>query len=194
MKITLRLIFIVMLSAMMSACIGASQNNFLPASADLQTGARTRMSFPKAVASDLNGKAYRFPEAFRGRQTLILFGFEYAHQKDLDIWIAATGAPLKKQHPDFWVIEMPVIKQASFFYRLYVNNAKKYFIPDPAARLRSMSFYVPMQDFLTWFSFPNVKNTYQILFNQNGEERWRADGPFTAEKLKSLEASLVGKK
>ena len=172
---------LILLIAALGSCVGPSQNNLMRAD---EVG-QPPVVFPTMAVANLNGTSFQFPETFQGAQTLILFGFEYDHQVNLDAWIAAAE-PLKKDHPKFKLFEMVVIEEASVFYRWYVNNAKRYFIPDPASRLRNLNLYTPKTAFLKQMAMPDEKRIYCILFDQNGKERWRDDGALTKEKLSEL--------
>ena len=68
-----------------------------------------------------------------------------------------------------------MIEEATILYRWYVINAKRFFIPDPASRLRNLNLFTSKSVFLKHMAMPDENRVYgiclMIMVENNGAHR-----------------------
>lgn len=191
-RVALSLLVSILISGVISGCLGVSTNNQVPtpqSPATEDSWTKAPVVIPPLTVYDLEGEKHSFPEEFKDSRTLLLLAFKHEQQSLLNPWLTAT-TKLIETTKNFKVIEMPTIESSSAAFRAMVNNGMRSGIDDEAARRRTMTLYVNKREFLDTLGIKDETKVYAVLVDESGKVIWRYDGSYSPEALMGLVQAL----
>ncbi len=158
-------------------------------SALVMLAAEAPVVFPKQQADNLEKKQMKLPDDFAGNFNLVLIAFKREQQKDLDSWLKALPK-VAQAHPGFAYYELPVIARMNGVMRWFINSGMRSGIPNKQQRARTITLYIDKKPFEEALKIPSEDQVYALLLDRKGAVVWRAEGLYSEEKGRSLEAFL----
>ncbi len=147
------------------------------------------MRFPLVHGANLEGRAFTLPDEFDGDLNLVLIAFQRRQQIDVDTWVPAAKAEMKR-YPSLRYYELPIISRRLPFARWWLDGAMRAGIPDRAAREATITLYLDKTAFRRGLELPTKETIYAALVTRDGQVLWRAEGAWTPEAGSSLEQVL----
>lgn len=146
--------------------------------------------FPSVTADSLSKTQMHLPGDFAGSgANLVLVAFEREQQKDLDTWVP-SATKLENSLPPFRFYELPILPRRDILYRWWLNTAMRSGMPDDSARARTVPLYVDKESFRNSLKIPTEKTMTALLLDKKGDVIWRAEGPWSEDKQKTLTTAL----
>lgn len=140
--------------------------------------------FPSMTGIDLVGQQRVIPESFEWKYNIVAVAFKREQQTDVNSWISvADEIIIENNNVGFY--EIPLIYEINAPYRFWVNNGMRSGIPDPKARLRTITVYTDRDKFLNLMDM-NSDNIYILLIDKSGKIIWNTKGIANAIKIKEL--------
>ena len=147
------------------------------------------MRFPLVHGANLEGRAFTLPDEFDGDLNLVLIAFQRRQQVDVDTWVPAAKAEMKR-YPSLRYYELPIISRRLPFARWWLDGAMRAGIPDRAAREATITLYLDKAAFRRELELPTEDMIYVVLVTREGQVLGRAEGAWTPEAGSSLEKIL----
>jgi hypothetical protein len=148
------------------------------------------MQFPTIPARNLHGRAVTLPAELEGEQRILLIAFQRWQQNLIDSWVPFLEE-LEAARPEARYYELPIIRELPGLVQNFIDEGMRAGIPDPATRERTLTAYVDKTTFREALDLPHEDTIYVLLLD-GGEVRWRAGGAYTADKGRSLVATMEG--
>ena len=143
------------------------------------------MQFPRVTGSNLAGQEFKLPGGFEGEKNLALIAFQREQQSEIDSWLPVAQR-LAQSDPLFRYYELPVIFRGNPLFRLWLDSAMRFGIPDQSARANTITLYLDKEDFRRQLGITSEDTIYAFLVDQSGEILWRGDGRCTPQKEQEL--------
>lgn len=137
------------------------------------------MYFPQISGSNLNGRTFRLPHDFEGEWNILFIAFHIWHQNDVNSWIPYTESLLQK-YSNLNYYELPVVGAYTTVGQARIDEAMRSGIRDWSTRARTITLYVPRQEFCESLELPDDRRMYTLLVNREGEIVWAAEGPLNS--------------
>jgi hypothetical protein len=138
------------------------------------------MTFPKVNGSNLLREKLTLPKDFQGRFNLVFIAFEQWQQMEVDSWIP-LAKELEEQFDNLVYYELPTIQNRNSFYKLFINEGMRAGIPNPKTRERTITLYLDKADFRSTLGMLDEEHIYILVVDQQGNELFRARGPYNGE-------------
>ena len=148
------------------------------------------MTFPKVNGSNLLREKLTLPRDFQGRFNLVFIAFEQWQQMEVDSWIP-LAKELEQQFDDLVYYELPTIQSRNSFYKLFINEGMRAGIPNPKTRERTITLYLDKAGFRSTLGMLDEQHIYILLVDQQGNEFFRARGPYSSERDIALRQVLL---
>lgn len=143
------------------------------------------MTFPTVNGSNLLREKLTLPRDFKGKFDLIFIPFEQWQQVEVDSWMA-LAKELEQQFDGLVYYELPTIQSRNTFYRMFINEGMRAGIPNPKTRERTITLYLDKSDFRAALDMQDEKHIYVLLVDRQGNEYFRARGPYNREDETAL--------
>lgn len=137
------------------------------------------MYFPHIRASNLNGRTFNFPQDFEGEWNILFLAFYIRHQNDVNTWLPLTESLLQK-YPTLQYYELAVVGSQNSAAQARIDGGMRNGIRDWSTRARTITLYVPHQEFCESLDLPDDRRIYTLLVNREGHIIWAAEGPLTS--------------
>jgi hypothetical protein len=147
------------------------------------------MSFPTITGSNLRRQKLSLPQDFEGRYNLIFVAFQQWQQMEVNTWVP-LAEKLEEQFPGLVYYELPTIRSLNTLSRFFINEGMRAGIPDPKSRERTITIYLDKEEFRKALAIPDEDHIYVLLFDNQGEELWRASGPHSQKYEEDLLIAL----
>jgi hypothetical protein len=148
------------------------------------------MIFPTVSGSNLLRQKLTLPQDFKGKYNLVFIPFEQWHQMEVNSWINLV-TELEQQYADLVYYELPTIQNRNPFYKMFINEGMRAGIPDSKTRERTITLYLDKADFRTALGLPDEDHIYILLIDHEGNELFRASGPYSPEVEAALRQVLL---
>lgn len=146
-------------------------------------------SFPKVKGQSLAGKEMLIPDAFAGKATLLLIGYQMKTQFDIDRWILGV---LQADVP-VEIVELPTIPgMMPQMVQHFIDNGMRSGIPK-SDWASVVTVYGDAQVIVNAIGNERPNNTQVVLLDKSGKIRWLSDQGYSAGQvleLKKLVESL----
>jgi hypothetical protein len=147
------------------------------------------MRFPPVHGANLEGRVFTLPDEFDGDLDLVLMAFQRRQQIDVDTWVPAAKAEMKR-YPLLRYYELPIISRRLPFARWWLDGAMRAGIADRAAREITSTLYLDKAAFRRQLELPTEGTIYAVLVTCEGQVLSRAERAWSPEAGSSLEAVL----
>jgi hypothetical protein len=147
------------------------------------------MTFPTVNGSNLLREKLTLPQDFQGKFNLIFIPFEQWQQMEVDSWMA-LAKELEEQFDGLVYYELPTIQNRNSFYKMFINEGMRAGIPNPKTRERTITLYLDKADFRAALGMSDEEHIYILVVNRQGNELFRARGPYSREGEAALRQAL----
>jgi hypothetical protein len=148
------------------------------------------MTFPTVKGSNLLREKLTLPRDFQGGFNLVFIPFEQWQQTEVDSWMA-LAKELEEQFDSLAYYELPTIQSRNTFYKLFINEGMRAGIPNPKTRERTITLYLDKADFRSALHMVDEEHIYVLVVDQQGNEFFRARGPYSSEGDIALRQALL---
>ena len=148
------------------------------------------MTFPTVNGSNLLREKLSLPGDFKGKLNLIFIPFEQWQQMEVDSWMA-LAKELEEQFDGLVYYELPTIQSRNSFYKLFINEGMRAGIPNPKTRERTITLYLDKAAFRSTLGMLDEEHIYILVVDQQGNEFFRARGPYSSEGDNALRQVLL---
>jgi hypothetical protein len=148
------------------------------------------MTFPTVKGSNLLRQKLTLPQDFQGKLNLIFIPFERWHQMEVDSW-STLAEELEEKYEGLVYYELPTLQNGGPIYKVFLNEGMRAGIPNPKTRERTITLYLDKADFRAALGLPDEKHIYILVVDRQGNEFFRARGPFSQEAEAALHQVLV---
>jgi hypothetical protein len=149
------------------------------------------MYFPDIHGSNLNGRTFNLPHDLEGQWNILFVAFQMWHQEDVNTWLPLANELLRK-YPTTHYYELPVVGLQSVASQTQINRGMRSGIRDWSTRAKTITLYVPREDFCDALDLPDDRRMYTLLVSRTGEVAWAAEGPLiSANVAEDLEITLA---
>jgi hypothetical protein len=138
------------------------------------------MTFPTVNGSNLLREKLTLPRDFQGRFNLVLIAFEQWHQMEVDSWMV-LAKELEEQFDGLVYYELPTIQSRNTLFKVFINEGMRAGIPNPKTRERTITLYLDKTDFRSALGMLDEEHNYILVVDRQGNEFFRARGPYTRE-------------
>jgi hypothetical protein len=147
------------------------------------------MTFPTVNGSNLLREKLTLPQDFQGKFNLIFIPFEQWQQMEVDSWMA-LAKELEEQFDALVYYELPTIQSRNSFFKMFINEGMRAGIPNPKTRERTITLYLNKADFRAVLGMPDEEHIYILVVDRQGNELFRARGPYSREGEAALRQAL----
>jgi hypothetical protein len=148
------------------------------------------MTFPKVNGSNLLREKLTLPQDFKGKFNLIFIPFEQWQQMEVDSWMA-LAKELEEQFDGLVYYELPTIQSRNSFFKMFINEGMRAGIPNPKTRERTITLYLDKANFRAAMGMSDEKHIYILVVDRQGNELFRARGPYSREGDEALRQALL---
>ncbi len=148
------------------------------------------MTFPTVNGSNLLREKLTLPRDFQGRFNLVFIPFEQWQQMEVDSWMA-LAKELEEQIDGLAYYELPTIQSRNTLYKMFINEGMRAGIPNPKTRERTITLYLDKTDFRSTLGMLDEEHTYILVVDRQGNEFFRARGPYSREGDVALRQALL---
>jgi ATP10 protein len=148
------------------------------------------MTFPTVKGSNLLREKLTLPHDFQGKFNLIFIPFEQWQQMEVDSWMA-LAKELEERFDRLRYYELPTIQNRNSFYKMFINEGMRAGIPNPKTRERTVTLYLDKADFRAALGMSDEEHIYVLVVDQQGNEFFRARGPYSREGEAALRQALL---
>ena len=147
------------------------------------------MRFPIVNGSNLRREKLTLPQDFEGKYNLIFVAFQQWHQSEVNSWIPLAER-LEEQFPGLVYYELPTIRSLNSLSRFFINEGMRAGIPNTKSRERTITLYLDKDGFRETLAMEDEDHIFALLFDQQGEELWRARGQHSLQSEQELLKAL----
>ena len=144
--------------------------------------------FPQVKGESLTKKSVTLPDDYRGKNTLILIGYQQKTQFDIDRWIlGALQADIKVQ-----IVEVPTIAgMMPQMVQGFINNGMRSGIPqnDWAS---VVTVYEDAPKIIAALGNERPQSAYAVLLNREGRIVWSSNQGYSAAQILELKKIVEG--
>ena len=147
------------------------------------------MTFPTVSGTNLLRQKLTLPQDFQGKLNLVFIPFERWHQMEVDSW-SALAEELEEKYQGLVYYELPTLQNGGTFYKIFLNEGMRAGIPNPKTRERTITLYLDKADFRAALDMSDEEHIYVLLVDRQGNEFFRARGPYSREGEAALRQIL----
>ena len=144
--------------------------------------------FPQVKGESLTKKSVTLPDDYRGKNTLILIGYQQKTQFDIDRWIlGALQADVKVE-----IVEVPTIAgMMPQMVQGFINNGMRSGIPqnDWGA---VVTVYEDAPKIIAALGNERPQSAYAVLLNREGRIVWSSNQGYSAAQILELKKIVEG--
>jgi hypothetical protein len=152
-------------------------------------GIGVEMTFPTVNGSNLLREKVTLPWDFQGRFNLVFIPFEQWQQMEVDSWMA-LAKELEEQFDGLVYYELPTIQSRNTLFKMFINEGMRAGSPNPKTRERTITLYLDKIDFRYALGMFDEEHIYILVVDRQGNEFFRARGPYSREGEVSLRQAL----
>ena len=147
------------------------------------------MTFPTVSGTNLLRQKLTLPQDFQGKLNLVFIPFERWHQMEVDSW-SALAEELEEKYEGLVYYELPTLQNGGAFYKIFLKEGMRAGIPNPKTRERTITLYLDKSDFHAALDMKDEEHIYVLLVDRQGNEFFRARGPYSREGETALRQAL----
>lgn len=147
------------------------------------------MTFPTVNGSNLLRQKLTLPQDLQGELNLVFIPFQQWQQSEVDSWVTLAGQ-LDETYKGLYYYELPTIQSKGVLYRTFINEGMRAGIPNPKSRERTITLYLDKVDFRNALNLLDEAHIYILLIDRQGNEFFRARGPYSQESEAALRQTL----
>jgi len=147
------------------------------------------MTFPTVNGSNLLRQKLTLPQDFQGKFNLVFIPFQQWQQSEVDSWIPLAGE-LEETYDGLFYYELPTIQSKGVLYKTFINEGMRAGIPNPKSRERTITLYLDKPEFRAALAMLDEEHIYILLIDRQGNEFFRARGPYSPESEAALRQTL----
>lgn len=147
------------------------------------------MTFPTVNGSNLLRQKLTLPQDLQGELNLVFIPFQQWQQSEVDSWVTLAGQ-LEETYKGLYYYELPTIQSKGVLYRTFINEGMRAGIPNPKSRERTITLYLDKVDFRNALNLLDEAHIYILLIDRQGNEFFRARGPYSPESEAALRQAL----
>ena len=148
------------------------------------------MIFPKVSGSNLLRQKQTLPQDFAGKLNLVFIPFQRWHQAEVDSW-GSLAQKLEEEYAGLVYYELPTLQSGGPLYKIFLNEGMRAGIPNPKTRQRTITLYLDKADFRDALNMPDEDHIYILVVDRQGNEFFRARGPYNRSAEASLRQALL---
>ena len=148
------------------------------------------MTFPTVSGSNLLREKKTLPQDLQGELNLLFIPFQQWQQREVDSW-GALASQLEQQHSGLAAYELPTIEDRNAFSKLFINEGMRAGIPNPKTRQHTITLYLDKAHFRAALNMPDEEHIYVLLVDRQGQELFRARGPYSTAAEAALRQILA---
>lgn len=147
----------------------------------------THSTFPTVQGENLNKEKITLPDAYRGKNTLLLIGYQQKTQFDIDRWILGV---LQADIP-VEIVEVPTIAgMMPQMVQGFINNGMRSGIPS-ADWAAVVTVYEDAPKIIEKLGNERPQSAYAVLLDRQGKILWTSNIGYSASQVLELK-KLVG--
>jgi hypothetical protein len=148
----------------------------------------TQAPFPRVAGESLTGERITIPDAYRGKNTLLLIGYTQKAQFDIDRWIlGALQADVPVE-----IVEVPTIAgMMPQMVQGFINNGMRSGIPQ-SDWASVVTVYEDAPKIIELLGNERPQSAYAVLLNRSGVVVWSSNIGYSASQILTLKQTVQG--
>jgi hypothetical protein len=142
---------------------------------------------PSVVGQTLSETAFRIPADLPPTGSVVLLGFDRAHQSFIDDWTAG----LANVQPSLIVLKMPIIAPTNALSRNFIQFGMRRATPEGNPRDRTVTVFTDVDAFVAAVKLPGDRAPYALAVDAAGNVLATATGTFTPSEGERLVRALA---
>lgn len=150
-------------------------------------GTVTASPFPRVVGENLKSERVTLPDAYRGKNTLLLVGYTQKAQFDIDRWIlGALQADIPVE-----IVEVPTIAgMAPQMVQGFINNGMRSGIPQ-SDWASVVTVYEDAPKIIELLGNERPQSCYAVLLDRTGIVVWSSNIGYSATQILALKETVA---
>ncbi len=148
----------------------------------------TQAPFPRVVGESLNRERVTIPDAYRGKNTLLLIGYTQKAQFDIDRWILGilqADVPVE-------IVEVPTIAgMMPQMVQGFINNGMRSGIPQ-SDWASVVTVYEDAPKIIELLGNERPRSAYAVLLDRSGVVVWSSNIGYSASQIITLKQTVLG--
>jgi len=145
---------------------------------------------PSVEGQTLTEQPFRIPNDLPASGSIVVVGFDRAHQAFIDNWAGGLG----KAWPNLAVVRVAAIDPAPSFVRNVIQFGMRREIPSGEARARTVLVFTDVKALASAMRLPTgIQTPYALAIGTDGEVLAMATGPFSKEGAAPLLSAINAK-
>jgi hypothetical protein len=148
----------------------------------------TEAPFPQVSGESLTGERVAIPDAYRGKNTLLLIGYTQKAQFDIDRWILGVlqaAIPVE-------IVEVPTIAgMMPQMVQGFINNGMRSGIPQ-SDWASVVTVYKDAAKIVELLGNERPQSAYAVLLNRSGVVVWSSNIGYSASQILTLKQTVQG--
>lgn len=142
----------------------------------------TDKTFPTVVGKNLEGESIEIPSAYRGKNTLILVGYQQKTQFDIDRWILGV----LQAGIDVAIVEVPTIAgMMPQMVQQFIDSGMRSGIP-PADWASVVTVYEDADKIINFLGNERPQSAVAVLIDKNSKVVWKSNSGYSASQILEL--------
>jgi hypothetical protein len=143
---------------------------------------------PQTQTESLDAVSMNLPADLPADPTIVMIGYEFAHQAKLDEWVAKMN--LKEDRKEW--IQIHLISRGYSWISGFINARKRPYFPDSYSRARVVPIYSHIETFNQSLGLPLATNVpYILVINRGGEVLHFEQGDFSTDKAAAINKAFL---
>jgi hypothetical protein len=133
---------------------------------------------PSVTTETLNGHAIELPKQLPSQFTVVMAGYEFAHQVQIDEWLEKLK--LKERNQEW--LQLHLIGSGYRWLSGFINSRKRPYFPDEYVRSRVVPLYTDVAAFNVAMNWGGTKDIHIAIVDRTGKVLYSDSGAYTKEK------------
>jgi hypothetical protein len=135
-------------------------------------------SLPNVTTETLNGQIIDLPQQLPAVVTVVMAGYEFAHQAQMDEWL--DKLKLKERNQEW--LQLHLIGGGYRWLSGFINSRKRPYFPDEYVRSRVVPVYTDVATFNRAMNWGDTKEIHVAIVDRAGKVIYSDSGIYTEEK------------
>jgi hypothetical protein len=133
---------------------------------------------PSVTTETLNGQAIELPKQLPSQFTVVMAGYEFDHQAQMDEWLEKLK--LKERNQEW--LQLHLIGGGYRWLSGFINSRKRPYFPDEYVRSRVVPVYTDVAAFNAAMNWGNTTIIHIAIVDRTGKVLYSDSGAYTDEK------------
>jgi hypothetical protein len=133
---------------------------------------------PSVTTETLNGHAIELPKQLPSPFTVVMAGYEFDHQAQMDEWLEKLK--LKERNQEW--LQLHLIGGGYRWLSGFINSRKRPYFSDEYARSRVVPLYTDVAAFNVAMNWGDTKDIHIAIVDRTGKVLYSDSGAYTKEK------------